>query len=265
MQPTYTLITGASRGIGAALAQGFAARGRPLILAARSLPDLEAKAEKLRARHQVPIVCVACDLSTQEGVDALLAACAPYALAGVVNNAGSGLGQAFADQDPAALASMLFLNTQATTQLARHFVPQLIAHKGLLINVASQAAFQPMPLFAAYAASKAYVLHLTLALHHELRPKGVRVLALCPGATDTAFFKNAGINTEDTYMRPGSVTAVVDAAFHALGRGDAFVVPGVGNKAAIWVQRLLSRRLVVALCARLMQRRHDRAQPQHPG
>lgn len=254
MQP-YTLITGASRGIGLALAHKLAALQTPLILAARDAAALKEHAQALSNRYTVAVQTIASDLSTQEGVDALIAQCAPFTLSGLVNNAGFGLGGAFIDEQPQALCQMLFLNMQATTQLSRHFLPQLVAHKGILINVASQAAFQAMPYFAAYAASKAYVLHLTEALHHELKPSGVRVLALCPGATATDFFNRAHINTQNTYLKLGSVDTVVDAAFKALNRGEAFVIPGAGNKAATFVQRFISRGLGVKISAQLMRRK----------
>lgn len=253
MKP-YTLITGASRGLGLALAHRFAQKGTPLLLAARSAHKLTEVANTLRAEHHVAVETIPCDLSQQEGVDALTTACAPFAVGGLVNNAGLGMGDAFAQQDPQALRGMLFLNMQALTQLSRHFVPQLVAHKGLLLNVASQAGFQAMPYFAAYAASKAYVLHLTEALHHELKARGVRVLALCPGATATDFFTQAGINTQETLLKPGSVDDVINAAMVALDGGQAVVLPGAGNKAATFVQRFISRSLGVKISARLMHR-----------
>jgi short-subunit dehydrogenase len=251
MKP-YTLITGASRGIGLALADRFAQRGAPLILAARSGQALRDQAQALRHRHGVPVQTIACDLGQQVGVNALIEGTAPYAVGGLVNNAGFGKGGDLLHQDMQELTGLMFLNMSALTQLTRHFLPQLVAHKGTLINVASQAAFQAMPHFAAYAASKAYVLHLTEALYQELEPKGVRVLAVCPGPVATDFWDRADIKPEDTHLQPGPIHQVVDATFDALKRRKPFVIPGFANRAMTFVQRFASRNLCVKMAGGLM-------------
>ena len=251
MKP-YTLITGASRGIGLALADRFAQNGAPLLLTARSAQALQTHAQKLRDRHGVPVHTIACDLGQQAGVDALIKGTKPYAIGALVNNAGYGKGGDLIEQDMSELTELMFLNMSALTQLTRHFLPQLVAHKGTLINVASQAAFQAMPHFAAYAASKAYVLHLTEALHQELAPKGVRVLAVCPGPVDTEFWARADIKPHETRMHPGPIHKVVDATFDALEKNKPFVIPGLPNKAMTFVQRFASRKLCVKLAGAMM-------------
>jgi len=251
MKP-YTLITGASRGIGLALADRLAHMGVPLILAARSAQTLKKHAQSLHDRHNVPVQTICCDLSQQAGVDTLIDEARPYAIGGLINNAGYGKGGDFIQQDLQEITALMFLNMSALTQLTRHFLPQLVAHKGTLINVASQAAFQAMPHFAAYAASKAYVLHLTEALHQELAPKGVRVLAVCPGPVDTEFWARADIKPHETRMHPGPIHKVVDATFDALEKNKPFVIPGLPNKAMTFVQRFASRKLCVKLAGAMM-------------
>jgi short-subunit dehydrogenase len=251
----YTLITGASRGIGLALAHKFASQGDSLILAARTEQDLATNAHDLNTQYGVEVRTVACDLAQQSGVDALIAATAGQPIHTLINNAGYGLGGAFDSQDSATLTRMLFLNMTALTQLTHHFTPSLKEHKGILINVSSQAAFQPVPHMAAYAASKAYVLHLTEALHRELGAHGVQVLALCPAATDTQFFSEAGIAVEKTQFKLGRVEDVVDAAIHALAKRQAFVIPGFVNRAITFSGRFAPRSMVVKMAESMVRMR----------
>lgn len=252
MQPA-TLITGASRGLGRAFAERIAQKRRPLVLAARSAADLDALAEGLRAQHGIDVACIPCDLSTQAGVDALCAATAERSIDCVINNAGVGMGGLFSAQPCEQLAAMLFLNTSALTQVAHRHLPHLRATRGGLLNVSSVAAFQPMPRLAAYAATKAYVLQLSCALHHELRPDGVRVTALCPPATATDFFARAGIDVRQTKLRLGPIDQVVDTGLAALARGDMQAVPGLGAQALAMFAPLLGRRLAARISDSLLQ------------
>ena len=253
MQPS-TIITGASRGIGACFAEAFAKRARPLILAARSQGDLDALANRLTETYHVAVSCVACNLATPAGVQVLTEACKGNNIDCLVNNAGVGMGGDFAEQSADAIDSMLFLNMQAVTRLTHAFLPSLKAHRGALINVASHAAFQPVPYMAAYAASKAYVLHFTEALHRELLPYGVRVQAFCPAATDTAFFEVAAIDVAKTRFKPGSIHEVVDASFKGLASNKAFVIPGLKNRLLTFSGRLVTRSMVAKVGQKLMGR-----------
>lgn len=248
----HTLITGASQGIGLAVAERFAALGRSLIITARNKTALDEHAKTLSQRYNVQVTPIACDLSSQEGVDSLIAQCQPFEIGGLVNNAGHGVGGDLHQQDPQALKDQLFLNVMALTQLTRHYVPQLIAHRGTLLNVSSQAAFQAIPHFASYAASKAYVLHFTEALYQELKPKGVRVLALCPGPVATDFWARANIDPKQTRMVLGTVEQTVDAAMRALQGDAAFVLPGFSLKFVTFMQRFIGRNVCVKIAGGLM-------------
>ncbi|MGZ6143715.1 MAG: SDR family NAD(P)-dependent oxidoreductase, partial [Myxococcales bacterium] len=163
------VITGGSRGIGRALAERFAERGHPLLLAARS-------------RGDGPGTSVECDLSTPEGREKLLAA-APERIGGLVNNAGFGTAGEFSTQDREKELQLVRLNCEAVVDLCRLFLPRL-GPGSFIMNLGSTAGFQPVPLFATYAASKAFVLSFSQALAEELAPRGIHVLALCPGVTE---------------------------------------------------------------------------------
>lgn len=243
----YALVTGASRGLGRLFALALAQRGYGLVLCARSAEGLQAT-EQAAVAAGAPAgstVCVAGDLAQAAGREALQRACAPLPLEMVINNAGFGMGGAFAEQDGAKVHTMLRLNVEALTDVAHRTLPQLLARRGTLVNVASQAAFQPIPYMAAYAASKAYVLHFSEALARELAPKGVRVVCVCPPATATEFFTNAAIDLTQTRLRPLRPQTVVDEAMAAIARGQVVVSPGWINKISNWSSRWLPRSLAV--------------------
>ena len=175
------VVTGASRGIGRALALRFAARGHPLVLAARTGADLF----KVAGESGVDCKVVECDLATAEGREALLSA-SPASLAGLVNNAGFATAGEFASLDRGRERMLVQLNCEAVVDLTHLFLPRLAAG-GFVVNLGSTAGFQPVPLFATYAASKAFVLSLSEALADELAPRGIHVMALCPGVTESGF------------------------------------------------------------------------------
>src|SRR5437588_3456954 len=188
------LVTGASGGIGAALARELARHGHDLVLAARGVAAMEALAAELSAEG-ANVTVIAADLA-QPGAAASLAGEIARRGLGIeilVNNAGLGAAGRFDKVDPVRINEMLQVNIVALSELTRLVLPGMIARRrGRVMLVASVAGFQPGPHMAAYFASKAYVLSLGEALAYELRGTGVTVTTLCPGATATNFFAVAG-------------------------------------------------------------------------
>lgn len=220
-----------------AFAEHLAAEGTNVLLSARSADRLEAVAADLRARFGVQAEAVPADLADQEQRAALVDAMQGRDVSHLINNAGFGTMGDFADADPARISSELNLNVVALTELSRAAVPGMIARgSGAIVNVASTAAFQAIPTMAVYAASKAYVLRLSIALWEELRPTGVRVTAICPGPTETEFFANAG--NDAVMSRRRTPRQVVDTTFTALKRHRPYAVDGASNAAMAFATRL---------------------------
>ena len=258
MARAYTLITGASQGIGLALAEELARTGAPLILVARRAAVLKAEAQRLQRLYHVPVQAVALDLSQPQAALQLcqrLRQCR-WAVDTLVNNAGFGVFGAFADQPLPVVLNMLQLNILTLTDLTHRLLPQLRQRRGRILNVASTAAFQPGPYLAAYYASKAYVLHFSEALANELAGE-VTVTALCPGPTATGFAQRAGRGTQKLFKRVGTaaVTRVARAAIVGLQRGQRVVVPGWKNQLLLLLVRLLPRRTVTAIIGHLSRPR----------
>lgn len=242
------LITGASSGIGAALAHEFASHGHTLVLTARREPELNALADALAAKGHARPRVIAADLGQPEGVAHLAAALQADGLevSILVNNAGFGLLGDVAQLDPAKQLAIVDLNNQALTDLTLRFIDSIKRHKGGVLNVASIAGFMPGPGMAVYHASKAYVVSLTEALHEELKADGVKVCALCPGPVPTEFNGRAGM--PDDYLprrlsRPAD--RVAREGYEGLMAGHRIVVPGGANRIATLLPRLLPRGLVL--------------------
>jgi uncharacterized protein len=255
------LITGASAGIGAALAREFTKAGHALILVARREAELNALADEIAAAgHARPIVITA-DLSTPAGVDRLAETLAVRGLtpAFVVNNAGFGLMGDAAEIDRNRQLTMIDLNVRALTDLSLRFIDSVKRQRGGILNVASVAGFLPGPGMAVYHATKAYVLSLTEALHGELADDGVRACALCPGPVDTAFFDEAGLPHDyfPAYMTR-SVERVAREGYAGFMAGHRVVVPGKPNRIMTLLPRLLPRGLVLAMMGRRWQQTNRR-------
>ncbi len=258
----FALITGASSGIGELFARRLAARGHDLALVARRADRLEALAAELRgggpgAGPGRRVEVVALDLTLPDA-DARLAA--ELARRGVpevdwlVNNAGFGYQGPVASLDPARQAAMIQVNAAAVAALTRRFLPSMLARgAGVVVNVASTAAFQPIPYFATYAATKAFVLSFTEAVAEEVAGRGIRVLCLCPGPTRTEFFEVAGMEPKFAGARMTTVEAVVEAALRGVEAGRRVVVPGAVNALLARAARHAPRRLVTRLGARIMR------------
>ncbi len=230
MKAGWTLVTGASAGIGRELAIGLAERQFKLVLLARQRERLETLADELRARHGVETRVLAADLAEPEAPARVFEALRELRLEGLVNNAGLGLYGPFAQSDPAAGARLMRVNMTALVELTRRFVePMLQRGSGRILNVASVAAFQPGPSVSLYYASKAFVYSFSYALAVELKGTGVTVTTLCPGSTRTEFFERAGMHM----ARPLGLSdprRVARAGIDGMLRGKRVVIPGWKNR-----------------------------------
>jgi uncharacterized protein len=246
----HVVITGASRGIGRALATRFAERGNPLVLCARSASELTGLAEEIEKRHGRKSIVVAADLATPEGCARVEEACRDLAVEGLVNNAGFGTAGKFVDCDRESERMMIRLNVEALTDLCHRFVPRLRGQPGaFIINVASTAAFQPVPLFATYSATKAFVLSLSEALAEELSADGIHVLALCPGVTQTGFQAEANV------APPGGATPedVARYTLEALSAQKRVAVHGAKNALMAFSIRFAPRNMVAKMARKTME------------
>ena len=248
------LITGASGGIGRALAAECARAGYGVILVARSADKLQALAGELAQRHGVSAHVCAADLTAPGAIDTIAAAvqAAGGRLDVLINNAGVGDFGLFADTPDDKLAHTLQLDVVALTLLTRRLLPLLVAARGHILNLASTAAFQPTPYLAVYGAAKAYVRSLSLALAEELRPHGVTVTALCPGPTQTGFFDHARMHQSALVkgQRLPTPEAVAAAGFAAMQRGDLIEVHGWRNRLMAFGARMAPNRLLLRVARR---------------
>lgn len=254
----WALVTGASGGLGAEFARQLAQRGAHVVLVARQAEPMQALARTLQERFGTRTVVEALDLSAVSAVEQLKTKLdeAGIAVDVLINNAGFGVFGEFVDQPLTRIDAMLKLNVLTLTALTHVFAADMVRRRsGYILLTASIGAFQATPLYAAYSASKAYVLLLGEALHEELRPRGVTVTVLSPGVTATGFFGVAG-QTPTPYQRllMMSPEAVVGIGLDALMRGRASVVSGRTNACIAWCNRLVPRWLQRKLAQRLMSR-----------
>jgi short-subunit dehydrogenase len=249
-----TVITGASSGIGAALAHEAARSGRKLVLVARSIEGLAKVADAIVAGGHARPEIIALDLSEMGAADRLAAELAKRGLSvfELVNNAGYGLAGSVVAHSRADEVGIIDLNVRALTDLTLCFLPEIIAAKGGVLNVASVAAFQPGPFRAIYYASKSYVLAFSEALTYELRGR-VRVTALCPGLVPTNFQKRSNPGTEPRLSQLRSMSAEKCAAIGWRGfeAGKRVVIPGFLNKLIAFFSPRMPRKPVLALAAYL--------------
>lgn len=245
----YTLITGASGGIGHDLALLAAADGRNLVLVARSVEKLEELAVTIMESNKTEVITIDVDLSDAAGVNTLIAEITKKGIQidTLINNAGFGDFGDFAKADLSKNMEMIRLNISALTQLC-HFVLEgmLDAGSGKIMNVASTAAFMPGPGMAVYYASKAYVLSFSEALTRELKGTGVTVTTLCPGPTDTGFASSAGLGKSLMHriLPPATSIEVAKAGYKAMMKGKAIEIPGFTNKLSAMSPRFTPRSMV---------------------
>ena len=254
-----TLITGASSGIGAAFARKLAARGRNVLLVARSEDKLIALCNELGRLTSIRAQYLALDLRDAQARSQLFEETKKRELEidMVINNAGFGSMNDFAKLDLERELEMIELNITAVVDLTHRFLgPMRERKRGTIINVASTAGFQPVPYMATYAATKAFVLSFSEALWDENRLHGIHVMALCPGVTETNFFDTAGIDRPP--MRAvQTAEEVVETALRALPRKKSVVISGWANWFVVEAERFLPRAAVTKVAGNALRSRFE--------
>lgn len=253
---TTILVTGASSGIGEAFARNLAKRGANLILAARSEDKLSRVAEELREKYRISVHVFPVDLILPDAPQQLFERIKASGLSVdvLVNNAGFGKWAHFLGERWDTYEQMLSLNINALVRLTYLCVADMLAHgKGGVINVASTAAFQPVPYIAIYSASKAFVLSFTEALAGEYRERGVRFLALCPGNTATNFMATANANTIG--MSFATPEEVAEAGLNVFLKGRSYHVPGLANYLTSLLPRVLTRATIIRIVSGMFKNR----------
>ncbi|MBO3759735.1 SDR family oxidoreductase [Ciceribacter sp. L1K22] len=254
----WALVTGATGGLGRAFCAGLAQRGYNLLLTARNKDALAALEGELSSTFHIEVASEAFELG-EVGAGARLHAAIKQrgiAIDTLINNAGFGIHGRFIKQPTEREAAMIDVNVRALTELTHVFAKDMAERGGgRILLVASTAAYQPIPGYAVYAATKSYVLSLGYALHEELRRKKVVVTVLCPGPTETHFWSRAKHRLNPTtarmLMQPGPVAEI---GLTALDRGRHNVVAGPFNKMIAFVSRLLPRAVLAKGAEAFMSR-----------
>ncbi|HEX6124559.1 MAG TPA: SDR family oxidoreductase [Pyrinomonadaceae bacterium] len=255
----YTLITGASSGIGEAFARRLAREKHNLVLVARTRGKLQALAEDLAGMHQIAAHFVELDLADPSAAGRLFEETERngWQVDWLINNAGFGSSGDFAKLELERELEMISLNVSTLVALTHRYLSRMRERKsGTIINVSSAAGFQPIPFMATYAATKAFVSSFTEAVAEENRPFGIRILALCPGSTKTNFFEASNIERPIQVKGQQTVDEVVDTAMKALAKNKTKVVSGwanfIGSIAGTLVPNAISSRVM----AKALRGRH---------
>ncbi len=253
------MITGASAGIGEALARELAGRGHALVIVARRKPRLDELAAELTELHGVQVETLGCDLGKQASRARLPGRIASLGLEVdiLANNAGFATGGRFDESDPERELEQVRVLCEAPVALTSAFLPGMIERKeGAILNVASTAAFMPLPYSAGYSAAKAHSLAFSEALHGEVAGRGVTVTALCPGPVRTEFWEVAGDQPIEATV-PDLVWVTPEecakAAVEGLASGSRVVVPGLPVKAGFSLMRMLPNALKIPVAERMMR------------
>lgn len=257
MTTLATVITGASSGIGEALAHLFAREQQALVLVARRKDKLEGLAKALNSKYGVKVHVIALDLQQMGAAAQLMNEVSNLKLTvdTLVNNAGFGASAPFAKSDASQTSGMMQLNMVALTELTHMVLPMMLERgHGRIMNIASVVAFQPCPYFAVYAATKAYVLSFTEALAEEMRGRGILVTAVCPGSTATEFHDVAHTKGSLLTQIQDTAETVAEEGYKALNNGKSVVVTGLMNKPLPLVNRLVPRKAMTWATSKLMGR-----------
>ncbi|HEY6921767.1 MAG TPA: SDR family oxidoreductase [Methyloceanibacter sp.] len=263
------VITGATQGVGRALAEEFARGGHDLLLVARDKASLETAAHELSSTYHVEVKVLAADLGTEEGCAAVEQALQSFGLYAdmLVNNAAMMMAGFFQDEDPAQLRKLVDLDIRAVVDLTRRLLPGMIARRtGGVLNLASVEGFMPVPYQATYAAAKAFVLSFSRSLAYETMYTGVRVSALAPGTVTTGLHEKAGAEYSRYVQLLPAMTAeqVARIGYRKFMRGRKVIVTGWFNRLGIMAARFTPNLLLVPFMGLLFRVRDAEGNLQWP-
>lgn len=255
----YALVTGASKGIGKAIAEELAARKNNLLLIARSEPLLKEIARDLAGKYGVQTAYLAVDLAAPNAVEQVIQWLQQnnYAVNVLVNNAGYGLSGDFDTYSAEEHAAMMQVNMTVPVMLTRSLLPELKKQKSYILNIASSAAYQSVPGLSLYAATKAFLLNFTRGLAYELKNTSVSATAISPGGTDTDFANRAQVSAkavkagQKLNMTPQAVARIAVKAMYA---GKTEVITGLVNKVGAALAWLLPKKLTESTAAGLYKK-----------
>jgi uncharacterized protein len=252
----WALITGASAGIGVALAKELAAGGANLVLTARRQERLEELARELTAKHKIKTSVFAADLTDPTAPERIYAFTRGQGISIelLVNNAGFGAYGELPSIEVRRLLDMVQVNCAAVVHLTRLYLPEMEARRsGDVLILSSTAAFQAVPYISTYAATKAFDLLFAEGLAEEMKPQGIRVCALCPGSTESEFHVVAG---QEKFMRKAETAEkVARTGLKALAAGKSYVISGLGNYLGAQGERLVPRRMVTRIAGNMFRAR----------
>lgn len=251
---TYALITGASKGLGKAIAIELAKKGYNLLLVARSENELRGLAERLAEEFSVSVEFLIADLSFENAPLLIFNWVSEhkFEISILINNAGYGIWGNFSSLSLADQLEMCRLNMDAVIKLSHHFIPLLSKQKrAYILNVSSTAAYQAVPTLAIYAATKSFILSFSRALKFELRESPISVTCLSPGPIDTGFAHRAGLDAfsktaEKFNMKPEEVAKI---GLKGLFAGKSEIVPGVSNLLSVYANRILAKNFIEKIAA----------------
>jgi uncharacterized protein len=254
---SYTLITGASKGIGKALAEEFAGRGHDLIIISRTEEALNELAENLTHKYKIKVNYLSQDLSLPDAAEVIYkwVKSNNFQVDILVNNVAYGTYGHFEKMKLEELKNIILLNIQNVTALIHYFIPELKKHsKAHILNISSTAAYQPVPYLSIYAASKAFINSFTGALRVELKDSNINVSCLAPGPTDSDFFNKSGleqdIDLSHVKMEPEQVAKEgVEGMFNE----KAVIIPGFSNKLGAFFSKRISSTPVVKALGKLFK------------
>jgi uncharacterized protein len=252
----WALITGASAGIGVALAKELAAGGANLVLTARRQDRLEQLANDLSGQHKIKTSIFAADLAEASAPEKIYAftRAQEISIELLVNNAGFGAYGELPSVEVSRLLDMVQVNCAAVVHLTRLYLPEMVTRRsGDILILASTAAFQAVPYISTYAATKAFDLLFAEGLAEEMKPHGIRVCALCPGSTESEFHVVA---RQEKFMRKAETAEkVARTGLKALAAGKSYVISGLGNYLGVQGERLVPRRMVTRVAAGMFKPR----------
>jgi hypothetical protein len=250
----WALITGASAGIGVALAKELAAGDANLVLTARRQDRLEELSRELSAKHKIKTSVFAADLADATAPEKIYAFTREQGISIelLINNAGFGAYGELPSVEVRRLLDMVQVNCAAVVHLTRLYLPQMVARRsGDILILASTAAFQAVPYISTYAATKAFDLLFAEGLAEEMKQYGIRVCALCPGSTESEFHVVAG---QEKFMRKAETAEkVAHTGLNALASGKSYVISGLGNYLGALGERLVPRRIVTRIAANMFK------------